>query len=421
MSSSTTECFARRGPAAGGVFRGFGVLATAAALFGFLGSTAHAQYALTGRVLGAGAVTSTSGGYALVGGLGPGARSHLAGGAFQLRATATPRALVSAETDLPAETPKPDHWWKLDGNLRDEITGESARAVNGEIFVPGRVNQAFDCRGTNYLELGSQAGSLGTGDFAVTLWMTAESRVVTPTLLSWREACGTLPHWRLRLTAQNFSNSQPGFSLYGTGSRGQSVQLELAARPRGSELTVKDSRWHHVAVVRQDTNIVVCRDGRPFLAGTLASQAALPSTGVLLAGIDPCNIGRPWANDSRLYDNPLLGQLDEIKIYRRALTPAMIAREWKESRPLPVSPSSPSHISLLREGATPGIFRWLIDPAPGQTILPEELAGVQLEASPDLLHWTPLPNAARLTDGSIELADADAFLKSGCFYRLVFR
>ena len=197
--------------------------------------------------------------------------------------------------------------------------------------------------------------------------------------------------------------------------------MELAARPRASELTVKDDRWHHVAVVRAGTNVVVYRDGRPFLAGDTPKLAALPSTGSLIAGIDPCNIGKPWSGDSRLYDNPLLGQIDEIKIYRRALTPAMIIREWKQSRPLPVSPSSPSHIGLVKDGAAPGVFRWVIDPAPGQTILAEELAGVELEASPDLLHWSPLPNAARLADGRLELSDGEAFLKSGCFYRLVFR
>ncbi|MBL9128204.1 MAG: LamG domain-containing protein [Verrucomicrobiales bacterium] len=295
------------------------------------------------------------------------------------------------------------------------------RPVNGASYAAGRINQGFDCRGTNYLELGFTQGSFGASDFTLTLWMTAVSRVVSPTLLSWREACGTLPHWRLRLTAQNFSYSQPGFSYYGANPGGGINQMELAVRPRGAELNVKDGRWHHIAVVRNGTNIVVYRDGLPILAGSTPRPVDLPSTGRLIAGIDPCSIGKPWSTDPRLYDNPLLGQLDEIKIFRQALTPAMIAREWKQSRPLPVSPLSRSQISLASQGEAPRVFRWIIDPAPGQTIFPEELAGVQLEASPDLQHWNPLPNAARLVDGRIELADGEAFLKSGCFYRLVFR
>ncbi|MBL9172447.1 MAG: LamG domain-containing protein [Verrucomicrobiales bacterium] len=390
-------------------------------LSGFIGFDAQAQYALSGRVLGAGTVTSSSGGYSLVGDLGSGARNRLSAGEFQLRASAVPRVRASIEADVSIEMPRPDHWWKLDGDLLDAITGESAQAVNGASYLDGRVNQGFECRGTNYLDLGSIQGRFGLEDFTLSLWITADRRVVSPTLLSWREDCGFLPHWRLRLTAQNFSYSQPGFSYYGSNPGAGVNQMELAARPRGAELNVKDGRWHHVAVVRAGTNIVVYRDGQPILAGSTSRPADLPATGRLLAGIDPCSIGKPWSNDPRLYDNPLLGQIDEIKIFRRALTPALIAREWKLSRPLPVSPLSHSEVSLTYSGEAPGVFRWIIDAAPGRTILPEDLAGVQLEASPDMTHWNPLPNAARFMDGRIELADGEAFRRSGCFYRLVFR
>ncbi len=384
-----------------------------------------AQYSLTGRILGAEATASTSTGsgtgYYLVGGVGPSTRGDISGGGFRLQGSAVPHGAVLSDPEPEPKIPTPSHWWRLDGDLRDEITGETGQAVNGSPFLSGRVNQALEFRGSNYVVLGNTQGGFGTNDFSLTLWMTADPRVVSPTLLSWREACGITAHWRLRLGAQNFSASQPSFSFYGPIPGGGTSQKELFARPRGSELNVKDLRWHHVAVVHQGTNTIVYRDGQPFIAGSTAGIADLPHTAVLIVGIDPCNIGRPWANDPALFDNPLLGEIDEIKFYSSALTPTMIANEWKQFRPLPFSAQSPSTAELLAGEGVPPAFRWVINPEPGHEILPEDLNGAQLEMSRDMQQWNPLPDAARWVNGHVELWDQEAFLRSGCYYRVVFR
>lgn len=386
---------------------------------------AAAQYSLTGKILGIGASTSTSTGkgtnYSLVGGIGPVTRSDLTGGAFRLQASVVPHGAIFADPEPEPQIPTPVHWWKLDGDLRDEITGESGQSFNGSNFAPGRVDQAFEFRGTNYLVLGNTQGGFGTNDFTLTLWMTAHPRVVSPTLLSWRAACSETRQWRLRLGAQDFSSSQPSFFFYGPTPEGGTGQAELYAQPRGSELNVKDLRWHHVAVVRKGTNAVLYRDGQPFVAGKSYGVADLPHTAVLMVGMDPCNIGTPWSNDPLLFNNPLIGEIDEIKFYASALSPAMIAHEWKQSRPLPVSPQSPSSVALVSGEGAPPSFRWIINPEAGQKILPEELAGAQLEMSRDLQQWSPLPDAARWVNGHIELWDREAFLRSGCYYRVVFR
>ena len=95
-------------------------------------------------------------------------------------------------------TPRtPQHWWPLDGNLVDVIGGENGNASNGTFFATGKLGQAFDFNGTNYLNFGTNAGSVGGSDFTATLWVKMLSPfTATCKILSWEtNACRGRRAW----------------------------------------------------------------------------------------------------------------------------------------------------------------------------------------------------------------------------------
>lgn len=314
------------------------------------------------------------------------------------------------------DLPRPAHWWPLDGDLADAITGEEGRAVNGRDFVVGRVGSAFQFRGPNYLDLGGTAGNLGTSDFTVTLWMLASNTVVSPTLLSWKTNCGAGTWWRAGLIAPDLGISQPELSFSG----GNYTQID--AYPAGQSATnnVKDGRWHHLAFVRQGTNALVYRDGVRVATGRAEVLAALTAQGRLLAGVDPCNIRTSTTSEPVNHANPFFGRLDEIRIYPVALVRPEIVAEMRRAPATLANPNLPPQ--LVVDGVDgPTRFKWLIEPAPGQTLTSADADGVDLEASPDLRIWTVIPGAVRLVGGRVEIADIEAFSKRESFYRIIRR
>lgn len=309
--------------------------------------------------------------------------------------------------------PRPAHWWPLDGSLTDAVTGQTASAVNGTYFVNGRTGQAFDFRGTNYLDLGGPAGNFGTSDFTITLWLHALNSVVSPTLLGWKAACSAAISWEARLMTDDLTIAQPELDFIG----GNFTQIGVA--PRNRNHNVKDGAWHHLAFVRLGTNAFVYRNGVRIAAASAQQVANLADAGRLFAGINACNIGVPSPFHPEFYNNPLLGQLDEIKIYDRALVRPEIAAEWRRTPPLLAGPMGRSR-QLLAGSPDLTRFIWQIDPEPGQAFSEQDLSGVELEASEDLAQWSAVPGAARLVGGRVELVDADAFAKRRSFYRLRF-
>lgn len=325
----------------------------------------------------------------------------------------------STEVDVEVQSfalPKPIHWWPFDGNLQDAITGETGGASNGTFFASGRVGQAFDFRGSNYLDLGSTAGALGTTDFTITLWAQVMNTVVSPTFLSWKTHCQAGAYWRVGLWAGDSSHSAPDFSLIG----GNFSQIDVAVGGVFTTNNVKDGHWHHLAFVRQGTNAFVYRDSLLVGSAHGFALADLPQVARLLVGINPCSIGVPSSLNPEFYSNPMIGRLDEIKIYRTALIGPEIAAEWRAA-PTPLAPPGVAPnlaIDGLRE---PTRFRWQISPRPGQTLSQQDLAGVDLETSSDLRLWKVIPGAVRLVDGQVEIVDLDAFAKRESFYRLTYR
>lgn len=216
-------------------------------------------------------------------------------------------------------TPRtPQHWWPLDGNLVDVIGGENGNASNGTFFVSGKLGQAFDFNGTNYINFGTNAGSVGGADFTATLWLkTLSSFTASCQLLSWEtNSCPVFNYyWRVSLLAVDSVTSYARGDILG----GNFTQLGGYGNT-----DVEDGNWHHVAVVRSGVNCYVYRDGNLDNTTTAANVAVVTSVGRLIAGHNLCSADGNGAQ--------YRGQLDEIKLFGVALTQAEVIADMNPPR-----------------------------------------------------------------------------------------
>jgi hypothetical protein len=181
-------------------------------------------------------------------------------GRYQVAVNDGVTTVFSDTADLVVQSfdlPQPAHWWPLDGNLVDAITGEAGVASNGTFYATGRIGAGFHFRGPNYLDLGTRAGNLGTNDFTITLWMRVSNTVVSPTFLSWRTNCGAGAYWEVGLYAPFLGMAAP--RMYFNGARGGGVEIVPVSQSPTNN--VRDGRWHHLAYVRQGTLTRLYRDG----------------------------------------------------------------------------------------------------------------------------------------------------------------
>jgi hypothetical protein len=216
-------------------------------------------------------------------------------------------------------TPRtPQHWWPLDGNLLDVIGSENGHASNGTFFATGKLGEAFDFNGTNYINFGTNAGSVGGSDFTATLWVkTLSSFTASCHLLSWEtNSCPVFNYyWRVSLVAVDSVTSYAASDIFA----GNFTQLS------GSGTTdVEDGNWHHLALVRQGVNCFMYRDGILDFTRSAANLAVVTSVGRLIAGHNLCSADGNGAQ--------YRGQLDEIKLFGVALTQAEVIADMNPPR-----------------------------------------------------------------------------------------
>ena len=209
-------------------------------------------------------------------------------------------------------------WWRSEGTANDEVGTNTGVVSNGLSFVSGVVGKAFSFDGFDDCVIVPNTASLNIGpgqDFAIEGWIKAEF-AVTPFGIQ------TIVDKRL---SPNFVTAT-GYSLHlGEGSLG----CQLGASGTGyttfqtSGRDLRDGQWHHVAlaVIRNSASggkLYV--DGQAVLVFDPTSQ-----TGDLTTS-EPFRIGD--------HADPALnchfkGLIDELSVYRRALSAAEIARIYE--------------------------------------------------------------------------------------------
>jgi hypothetical protein len=185
--------------------------------------------------------------------------------------------------------------WSAEGNAIENGTSV-AGSVNNVTYTTGRVGQAFDFAGAGKVDFGSTYGNFGTNDFTIDFWIRTTS-TSKQAILCKRPICDAWNMFDFRLIEDGsirFEVSESPF-VYGFAMGGN----------------VNDGQYHHVAGVRNNTNILLYVDGVLVASGSDQVVANVTSSSPLVLGQGPCNVDGT---------SGFVGQLDEISIYNEALS-----------------------------------------------------------------------------------------------------
>lgn len=231
--------------------------------------------------------------------------------------------------EFTARGPGLTDWWPGDGNANDVIGGHNGTLKNVS-FTGGQVNQAFHFRGghgqvlvPNFIssqqnksevDFGRDAGNFGTNDFTVDFWINLPpSATGEIAVLDKREICdSTRSLWDVRCGHTWVVDPSKSGQLFMdvTGDNIANFALVVANKP------INDGVFHHAAFVRNGLTLTVYIDGILDNSVTTRGIANLTNNDMFMAGQSAC-VGTDGTE-------PFPGDLDELDLFNRALSPAEI-------------------------------------------------------------------------------------------------
>lgn len=236
--------------------------------------------------------------------------------------------------------PGPVGFWKLDDN-----SGTSANDSSGNdntltlepsaSWSAGRFGPGWDGNGANFMSRPDDADFdfAAANDFAISLWFKSDS-ATNPGANEYLIDKETGTGYAIYITTG-------GLVTFGIDSDSIWTPADTAA----SSADVYDGTWHHVEAVKTGTTrIDIYVDG--VLVG---SDTSLLATGDL-SNADSLTVGDQDAIDD---GDEFFGNIDDVRIYNYARTPAQIVADMNAGHPAPGSPvGSPVGYWNLDEGDT---------------------------------------------------------------------
>lgn len=199
----------------------------------------------------------------------------------------------------------PDFWWIADETAREIVARANGELVNGADYAPGVVGSAFSFNGDyqHVSVLDDPAWDFGACDFTISLWVKAFTEFATGPFISHNEGPGNMSKWIFWVQpwgGLTFHINAPGMLPEGG--------LNVVTYDDGS-FFLEPNKWYHVAVTKSGTDYVLYLDGRrrAWNEGPLKVPDA----------IAPLTIG---LTEDYSFD----GLIDEVKVYKRALSYAEI-------------------------------------------------------------------------------------------------
>jgi hypothetical protein len=207
--------------------------------------------------------------------------------------------------------------WKLDeadGYIAEDSSGYANHGDVWASWAEGKFGSALFCDALSSHVIVPDDPTLqfGTSDFSIELWLCPtelkiDSKDPRRRLMSKDDYPRTW--WNLNLT----TDGKPFLEMVDADKTG------CSNRPSG---TIAANAWTHLAIVVDRSN----GKTRYYFNGKLDSDQAIPPgfTGALDVAGGELSIGCTW--------QPFIGLLDDVKIYKRALTEAEIRTSYEEGR-----------------------------------------------------------------------------------------
>src|SRR3989344_4713696 len=201
--------------------------------------------------------------------------------------------------------------WSFDGSYTNapdcSWNNNVGTLTGGPTKTVGKVGQDLSFDGVDdWVNMGSFVPVSGGNPRTVSVWVKVTSSATNRTITSWGSDS---------VAGQRFT-----FSI----NTSNTLSIGIEGSAESAVTAVGDNIWHHVAITCSGNNLNTCKiwvDGR--LDKTLTTSATINTSSSdrgLSIGIWPLPFG------------PFNGQIDEVRIYNRALTSSEVERLYKGSK-----------------------------------------------------------------------------------------
>jgi hypothetical protein len=225
-------------------------------------------------------------------------------------------------------------YYPFNGNANDESGNGHHGEVQGAALTADRHGvpvSAYGFDGTkDMINLGDQWGDFGTDPFTIALWVYRKTTSNCDAFVS-KGKYGKSAQWNL-VTANPTDNgmtprNQIRFHLTSTGSNGNTIH---------STSQVGTKTWHHVVIQRNTRGLNMFIDG--YLDASLTCSPLNADSSVPVR----CGFVDTWQpNEYRMN-----GDIDDVRIYNRALSAAEVKSLYDYESTPPVPPTAPAIESI---------------------------------------------------------------------------
>jgi len=228
-------------------------------------------------------------------------------------------------------------WWKLDEGTGDMVVDWSGYAHHGKIsgdvgWVEGIDGGAMEFHG-GIVEMLNYEGVLGTQNRTVTAWIKTT-------------ACGDIVSWGVTT-----EDGQKWIVLVnGNDSNGtfEALRTECAGSRIVGSTVLTDGQWHHVASVLESGGVPTIDNIKLYVDGQREIISDSQS-----ANLDTVSDGRKvWLGEGH-HVRPFPGQVDDIRIYDKALTAEAIKQTMRGDLRLAWDPKPTNGSTPSIKGAVP--------------------------------------------------------------------
>ena len=289
-------------------------------------------------------------------------------------------------TPPPVCVPRPDGlvaWWPGDGFALDVVGTNHGTLQNGATYGPGMVGKAFNFNGSGaFISVANTATvDFGTGDFSIAVWIRLGSLAQDQEII--QKSVGTYP------------NEQAYFLEFDTPNALRFVLRDSSANQNDLSIPTQltTGNWYLVAGVRSGNTNQLYLDGN-----LIGSQVSGSTANTGAGGI--ARIGRLAPNPSNI-DRYFLGDMDELALYSRALSPDEIASVYAAGRAGICFTNDPAPVFVQQPASQTGY-------AGGMVTLSGAAMGSPRPTYQWRLNGNPLPGATNATLAIVEITPADA-------------
>jgi hypothetical protein len=164
--------------------------------------------------------------------------------------------VMESKAETASSVPPPSgivSWWRGNGNLSDEIGGNSGTSSSHVTYAGGYVGQGFAFSGTN-----------GCG---INVGVATNLQLQNLTIEAWvQRGSTTQATFDQGGFGDFFTYGQLGYG-FGIANDGQLAFSKMACDLVISDATISDTNFHHIAFTKSDTQLVFYVDGVAYTYG----------------------------------------------------------------------------------------------------------------------------------------------------------